>query len=87
MQASIRDLGDLRTYGGLRTIDARGLVAAPLWDPALKEGQEVALPDFAKAPSARVIGPGQSAEIVLLRPLTDPSRSAPRYAIDTILKY
>ena len=86
-QANINDLGDLRTYGGLRTIDGRGLVAAPLWDPALKEGQEIDLPDFSKTPSARIIAPGQPGEIVLLRPLTDPSRPGPRYLIDTILKY
>jgi hypothetical protein len=87
LQGSINDLGDLRTYGALRTIDARGLIAAPLWDPALHEGQELDLPDFAKVPSARVIGPGQPAEIVLLRPLNDQARAGARYVIDTILKY
>jgi hypothetical protein len=87
IQANISDLGDLRTHGALRTIDARGLVAAPLWDPAMKEGQEVDLPDFARAPSARIIATGQSGEIVLLRPLNDPSRPASRYVVDTILKY
>jgi hypothetical protein len=87
IQASINDLGDLRTHGALRTIDGRGLIAAPLWDPSLKEGQEVDLPDFATAPSGRVIGPGQSAEVVLLRRLDDSSRPAPRYRIDTILKF
>jgi hypothetical protein len=86
IQASINDLGDLRTHGGLRTIDGRGLVAAPLWDPLLKEGQEVDLPDFSRAPSARVIAPGQSAEIVLLRPLNDSSRPG-RHVIHTILQY
>ena len=87
MQASIADLGDLRTYGALRTIDGNGLMAAPLWDPSLKEGQEVDLPDWSKQPSARVIAPGQPAEIVLMRPLADPSRPASRYVIQTILKY
>jgi hypothetical protein len=87
IQANISDLGDLRTYGALRTIDARRLVAAPLWDPAMKEGQEVDLPDFARTPSARIIATGQSGEIVLLRPLNDPSRPASRYVVDTILKY
>jgi hypothetical protein len=87
MQASIADLGDLRTYGALRTIDAHGLMAAPLWDASLKEGQEVDVPDWSKQPSARVIAPGQSAEIVLMRPLSDPSRPASRYVIQTILKY
>ncbi|HET7699153.1 MAG TPA: M14 family zinc carboxypeptidase [Vicinamibacterales bacterium] len=87
VQANIGDLGDLRTYGALRTIDARGLVAAPLWDPEMTEGQEVDLPDFSKAPSPRIIVPGQSAEIVLLRSLNDPSKPASRYVVDTILKY
>jgi hypothetical protein len=87
LQANINDLGDLRTHAGLRTLDARGLVAAPLWDPALKEGQEVDLPDFSRRPSERVIAPGQPAEIVLLRPLNDPSRPAARYVIDTIVKF
>ena len=87
MQANIADLGDLRTYGALRTIDARGLMAAPLWDASLKEGQEVDLPDWSKQPSARVIAPGQPGEIVLMRPLGDPSRPASRYVIQTILKY
>jgi hypothetical protein len=87
LQTSIADLGDLRTYGGLRTIDGTGLMAAPLWDPSLKEGQEVDLPDWSKQPSARTIATGQSAEIVLMRPLSDPSRPASRYVIHTILKY
>jgi hypothetical protein len=87
MQANISDLGDLRTYGAMRVIDARGRVAAPLWDPSIKEGQEVDLPDFAKAPSPRPIATGQSAEILLLRPIGDPSKPASRYIVDTILKY
>jgi hypothetical protein len=87
LQASISDLGDLRTYGAVRTIDARGLVAAPLWSQELKEGQEVDLPDFTKAPSARVIATGQPADIVLLRPLNDPAKAASRYVVDTILKF
>jgi hypothetical protein len=87
MQATINDLGDLRTYGALRTIDGRGLVAAPLWDPSLKEGQQVTLPEFTKTPSLRLIAPGQPGEIVLLRPSNDPSRTGPAYVIDTILKY
>jgi len=40
----IDDLGDLRTSGAIETIDATGLVAAPLFAQELKPGQEVALP-------------------------------------------
>jgi zinc carboxypeptidase len=87
VQANITDLGDLRTFGALRTIDGSGLMAAPLWDASLKEGQEVDLPDWSKQPSTRVIATGQPGEIVLMRPLGDPSRPASRYVIQTILKY
>lgn len=87
MQANIADLGDLRTYGALRTIDGTGLMAAPLWDASLTEGQEVDLPDWSKQPSTRIIAPGQPGEIVLMRPLADPSRPASRYVVQTILKY
>ena len=87
LQASISDLGDLRTLGALRTIDAQGRIATPLWDASLKEGQEVELPDWSKVPQARTIATGQSAEIVLLRPVTDSARPSARYVVDTILKY
>ena len=87
MQTSIADLGDLRTYAALRTIDGRGLFAAPLWDASLKEGQEVDLPDWSKQPAARAIATGQPGEIVIMRPLGDPARPASRYVVQTILKF
>jgi hypothetical protein len=87
MQGTINDLGDLRTSGALRTIEATGLFAAPLWDTSLKENQEVDVPDWRQQPSARVIAPMQSGEIVLMRPLGDPSRPASRYVIQMILRY
>ena len=87
LQASINDLGDLRTSGALRTIDAQGLIAAPMWDASLKEGQEVELPDWSKLPQGRTIAPGQSADIVLLRPVTGGERPSARYIVNTILKF
>jgi hypothetical protein len=87
MQSSINDLGDLRTYGAIRVVDGQGLVAAPLWDASLQEGQEVDLPDWKTTPSARLIATGQPGEIVLMRPLADPSRPAKRYVIQTILRF
>ena len=86
MQTNIGDLGDLRTSAGLREIDAGGLIAAPLWDPALQENQEVDLPNWSEKPAEHVIAPGQPAEIVLLRPLGDPARPASRYVVHTVLK-
>ena len=67
--AKIEELGDLRVFGALETIDATGLTAAPMWDKALKVGDEVALPQGpSKGP---VIATGQPAAVVLLRPLAD----------------
>jgi hypothetical protein len=82
MQTAINDLGDLRTSSGLRTIDAGGLVAAPLWDPGLRENDTVDLPSWASVPAEHVIAPGQPAELVLLRPLAD----APRYVVTAVIR-
>jgi hypothetical protein len=68
LSARIEDLGDLRVYGALDSIDATGLTAAPLWDKALKVGDEVTLPQSRSGDP--VIAPGQPAAVVLLRPVT-----------------
>jgi hypothetical protein len=86
MQTGINDLGDLRTYTGLRTIDAGGLVVAPLWNSELKENDEVDLPNWNAKPAEHVIAPGQPAEVVLLRPLGDPSKPAARYVVTMVIK-
>jgi len=66
----IDDLGDLRTSGALETVDATGLVAAPLFgDGALEPGREVSPPAWtAESPNAYTIEVGERAGIVLLRP-------------------
>ena len=61
----IEDLGDLRVYGALETIDATGLTAAPLWNRDLKPGDRVSLPD---GKLKATIAVGQPAALVLLRP-------------------
>ena len=76
----IQDVGDLRVYGGLETIDATGLTVAPLWRDSLAEGQQVSLP------KGRTDGPhllpGQPAAAVLLRPAGRPGR----YIVDRIVR-
>ena len=86
VQTAINDLGDLRTSSGLRTIDASGLVAAPLWDPDLKENDAVDLPNWTGVPAEHVIAPGQPAEIVLLRPVDDSSRAGPHYVVTAVIR-
>ncbi len=68
LTARIDDLGDLHPMGGLEEIDATGLVAAPLFDPAMKEGDTIRLPDWGAKPAQRTLSPGEPAAILLLRP-------------------
>ena len=66
--ARIEDVGDLRVYGALETIDATGLTAAPLGDPAPGVGTEVSqtLWEGWKGPTLSVGAPGQ---LALLKPI------------------
>jgi len=79
--ARIEDLGDLHTMHALESIDATGLTVAPLWDPTLKEGDVVTLPDFAAKRALRVIAPGEPGELVILKPQDG------KYRVERIVKY
>ncbi len=68
MTIGIDDLGDLRTSGALREIDASGLTAVP--DAGYQEGQLIDLPDWRGRGEAS-IAVGQPARIALLRPAAD----------------
>jgi len=67
--------------GALESIDASGLFVAPLWDPALKAGDVVALPDFAARRAPRVVAPAEPAELVILR------REGERYRVERVVRY
>jgi len=79
--ARIEDLGDLHTMHALEEIDAAGLTVAPLWDPALKEGDIVTLPDFSAKRAPRVIAQGEPGELVILKPQDG------RYRVEWVVKY
>jgi hypothetical protein len=81
LAARIEDLGDLRTEKALETVDATGLFVAPLWDPALKAGDAVALPDFAGERAAHLVAPGEPADLVILR------REGEKYRVERVVKY
>jgi hypothetical protein len=81
LSARIEDLGDLHTMSALESIDATGMVVAPLWDPALKAGDLVALPDFTARRAPRVIAVGEPAELVILR------KEGAGYRIDRVVRY
>jgi len=81
LAARIEDVGDLHTMHALEEIDATGLTVAPLWDPALKEGDVVALPDFSAKRAPRVIAQGEPGELVILKPQDG------KYRVERIVKY
>jgi hypothetical protein len=75
---AIDDMGDLRTYGGLREIDASGLIAVP--DAGYQDGQVIALPDWRER-GERTLAVGQPARIALLR-----AADAGKYRVELVLK-
>jgi hypothetical protein len=80
--ARIDDLGDLRVYGALHTIDADGLMAAPLVVPDAAEGDQLSLPDWTawKGPTLSVGEPGA---LLLLQPLAG---AEGRYVVKRVIK-
>jgi hypothetical protein len=77
---TIDDLGDLRTYGGLRAIDASGMTAVPIGDDKVVVGQIVDLPEW-KAQRETTIAVGQPAKIALLKPV-----ERGQYRVEMILR-
>jgi hypothetical protein len=83
LTARIEDLGDLHPFGALEEIDAAGLVVAPLYDPAIKAGDTIALPDFASKPAAQTVAPGQPAALLILRQ----DGTTNRYVVERVVQY
>jgi hypothetical protein len=80
MSLTVDDIGDLRTHGGLRTIDASGLTAVPIGDDKVAVGQTLDLPEW-KAQRETTIAVGQPAKIALLR-----AAEGGRYRVETIVR-
>jgi hypothetical protein len=83
LSARIDDLGDLSPFGALDDVDAAGLVVAPLYDPAIKVGDWIRLPDWSSQPAQRTVAPGQPAELLLLRQ----DGSANKYQVVRIVRF
>jgi hypothetical protein len=68
MQTRIEEFGDLSTLGAQEVIEGAGLSVAPAFDPSLKRGATIALPaDWSSVKPANSVGPGQPANLLLLR--------------------
>ena len=80
-QGSIQDLGDLRVYGALETIDATGLFVSPAYTNAAA-GDEVTLPTAGPTDKSPRIVVGGRARLWLLRP----SGSANRYRLERVIE-
>jgi hypothetical protein len=75
---NISDMGDLRTSGALRVIDASGMTAVP--DDGYEQGAVIELPDWKKKSDA-TIATGQTPRIALLRPV-----DGGRYRVEVVLR-
>lgn len=69
VQGAIAELGDLRVFGAVETVDGQGLTAVPLPPGNVKEGDFVPLPPR----STCEISVGRLAKLMLLRPGESPS--------------
>jgi hypothetical protein len=78
LTTAIDDMGDLRTLGALREIDATGMFAVPAG--SLQEDQLVELPDWRQKTEAS-IGVGQPGRVALLRAAADG-----RYRVEVVLR-
>jgi hypothetical protein len=81
LSLSVDDLGDLRTMGGLRTIDGTDMTAVPIVDDKLAVGQVVDLPEWKTALPA-TIAVGQPARIAILKPSSEPGK----FVVDALLR-
>ena len=75
----IAELGDLRVFGAIETVEAQGLTAVPLPDRAVKEGDLVPLPSRRECE----LGVGQIAKLMLLRPV-EPSGT---WRVERIIRF
>jgi len=78
---SIDDMGDLRTLGALRTIDATGMTIVPLVSETIEAGQIVDLPEW-KTVQPATLAVGQPGRMVLLKPAPEPGK----YQVELVLK-
>jgi hypothetical protein len=80
LQTRIEEFGDLSTLGALEVIDGSGLTVAPAFDPKVKGGAVVTLPeDWSSVKLPNIIAPGQPANLLLLR-----AQEGGRYKVERV---
>lgn len=78
---TIDDMGDLSTFGGLRTIDATGMTLVPVGAGQLERGQIVDLPEW-RTKSDATIAVGRPARIAILKP----APQAGKFVVEVVLE-
>ena len=78
---TIEDIGDLRTMGGLREIDATGMTVVPLAHDRIDVAQVVDLPEW-KAKRPATIAVGEPARLAILKAADEPGK----YEVAIVLK-
>jgi hypothetical protein len=81
LSLNIDDLGDLRTQGALRTIDATGKTVVVATDDSFAEGKVVDLPEW-RTKTASTIAVGQPARIAILKPTSE----AGKFVVEVVLR-
>lgn len=77
----VDDLGDLRVFHALETVEVAGMYVAPAWDRALKPGVTIDVPDWTTVKSKTPLAVGMPANLVLLRHLGDD-----RYLVERVIE-
>jgi hypothetical protein len=78
---TIEDMGDLRTFGALTTIDGTGMTVVPLGDEPVETGRMVDLPEW-RSKLRSTIAVGQPARFMLLKPAPEPGK----YLVEAVLR-
>ena len=81
LSLNIDDLGDLRTQGALRTIDATGMTVVVAPDDSFAEGKVVDLPEW-RTKTASTIAVGQPARLAILKP----APQAGKFVVEVVLR-
>jgi hypothetical protein len=81
LSLNIDDLGDLRTQGALRTIDATGKTVVVATDDSFAEGKVIDLPEW-RTKTASTITVGQPARIAILKPASE----AGKFVVEVVLR-
>jgi zinc carboxypeptidase len=78
---TIDDMGDLRTQGALRDIDAANMTVIPVTDETLTEGKVVDLPEW-RSKTSTTVAVGQPARFAILKPAAEPGK----FVVEVVLR-